>query len=65
MEKINPVTDEPLEDPHEYGYILINPKDNLENIDEEYIKILEKMPEKDRERFLEGKFSDVNDGGAY
>ena len=63
--KINPIDDEPLENPEDYDYLLMNPKDNLENIDEDYIKILQRMPKKDRERFLEGKFADVDDGAVY
>lgn len=62
---LDPVSDEPLDDPDDYGHLLINPRDNLDNIDEEYLKILMKMPEKDRERFLEGKFGDSSDGNAY
>lgn len=62
---LEPLEGEPLENANEYGHILMNPKDNLENIDEEYLKILQRMPERDRERFLEGKFSDQNDGQAY
>tara|TARA_R110000787_G_scaffold273466_2_gene381167 strand:+ start:65 stop:1117 length:1053 start_codon:yes stop_codon:yes gene_type:complete len=62
---LDPIESEPLLDPHEYGHILMNPRDNMENIDEEYLKILERMPVKDRERFLEGKFSDSSDGSAY
>lgn len=62
---LEPLEGEPLENADEYGHILMNPKDNLENIDEEYLKILERMPERDRQRFLEGKFSDESDGQAY
>ena len=65
IKNLNPIDDEAIENPEDYGYLLINPKDNLDNIDEEYLKILERMPEKDRERFLEGKFSDSSDGQAY
>jgi PBSX family phage terminase large subunit len=65
IKHLNPIDDEPLENPNDYGYLLINPKDNLENIDEEYLKILERMPQRDRERFLEGKFSDNSDGNCY
>jgi PBSX family phage terminase large subunit len=65
IKKQDPIESEPLDNPGDYGHILMNPKDNLANIDEEYIKILERMPAKDRERFLEGKFSDSSDGTAY
>ena len=43
----------------------MNPADNLDNIDDEYLQILEAMPEKERIRFLLGEFQDVNDGNAY
>jgi len=62
---LNPADDEPLEDAENYGTLLMNPKDNIENIDEEYLKILSKMPKKERERFLEGKFADSSDGQVY
>lgn len=65
IKKLDPLENEPLENPEEYAHFLMNPRDNLDNIDENYIKILEKMPEKERERFLEGRFSDSNDGQAY
>lgn len=65
IKKLNPLDDEPLLEPDNVASMLINPIDNLENIDDDYIKILEAMPEKDRQRFLEGLFSDDNDGAAY
>lgn len=65
IKQLDPIESEPLENPDDYGHILMNPKDNIVNIDEEYLKILERMPEKDRERFLEGKFSESDDGSAY
>lgn len=65
IKKVNPVESEPLKDPDKYGHLLMNPGDNIENIDEEYLELLKRMPEKDRERFLEGKFSESDDGLAY
>ena len=65
IKKLNPLDNEPLRDADEYGHLLMNPQDNIENIDEEYLKILERMPEKDRNRFLLGQFSDDSDGVAY
>ncbi len=62
---LDPIDNEPLENPEQYGHLLMNPTDNMENIDENYLKILEKMPEEDRERFLKGLFSDSDDGQAY
>jgi len=62
---LDPVESEPLEDPEDYACMVMNPKDNLENIDEDYLKMLAKMPEKERKRFLEGEFTNDDDGAAY
>lgn len=65
IEKLNPIDEEPLSNPEDYNHLMMNPKDNVENIDEDYIKLLERMPEKDRLRFLDGIFGDDSDGRAY
>lgn len=65
VRKLNPVSSEPLENPEKYGYLQMNPVDNKEHIDPEYLKILEAMPEADRNRFLHGMFSDSSDGQVY
>lgn len=52
-------------DPDDYVSILMNPKDNLQNIDENYLKLLSKLPEKDRQRFLNGEFQESDDGQVY
>lgn len=65
IKKLDPIDEVPLPDPENYQSMKINPKENLENIDEEYIKMLERMPEKDRIRFLEGDFIDHSDGVVY
>ena len=65
IKSVNPIEAEPLLEPDDYGHLLMNPKDNLENIDEEYLKILEQMPLKERNRFLNGEFSESDDGMAY
>ena len=63
--KLDPIDNEPLENPEEYASFLMNPVDNLENIDAEYLKILKSMPEAERNRFLYGLYSDESDGQAY
>lgn len=63
--KLDPIDGEPLKKPENFASLLMNPMDNLENIDEEYISLLEAMPEKDRQRFLEGLYLDSSDGQAY
>lgn len=65
IKKLDPVDDVPLMNPDDYNSLLMNPSDNLENIDEDYIKMLEAMPEKERNRFLLGLFNDESDGQVY
>jgi len=65
IRKLNPIDLEPLPDPENYASILMNPLDNMENIDDNYINILKAMPEKERERFMMGVFADDSDGQAY
>ncbi len=48
-----------------YASMLMNPHDNLDNIDEDYISLLNSLDEKQRKRFLLGEFTDDSDGSAY
>lgn len=63
IQHIEPKTDEPL-DKQEYVSMLINPKDNLVNLPEDYIKTLESLPDRERRRFLFGEFVKV-EGAVY
>ncbi len=65
IKKLNPADNEPLKYPENYQYMTMNPIDNLDNIDSEYISMLESLPKKERLRFLEGKFTDSDDGQVY
>ena len=65
IKKINPMDNEPLKDENNYTCMVMNPKDNLENIDSEYLEMLSSLPEKERARFLEGQFTDCDDGQVY
>ena len=49
----------------DYKHFLMNPIDNLDNIDSGYLGYLESLSEEDRNRFLYGKFREVDDGLAY
>lgn len=62
---LDPEENQPV-DTSRYASLLLNPKDNLDNIDPEYIdEILSQLPEKQRLRFEEGQFVDDYDGLAY
>lgn len=62
---LDPLTWEPRKDAHNYTSILMNPADNLENIDPDYLDILNNLPERDRQRFLRGEFTDDSNGSIY
>lgn len=61
---VHPETGEKV-DSGRYASMLMNPEDNLENIDEEYLSLLNSLDEKQRKRFLLGEFNDDSDGSAY
>ena len=63
VDKIDPDTDKPLSNPNNYVSLLMNPQDNIENIDPDYIPtILENLPPLLRQRFLLGEWgSDDSD----
>ena len=60
----NPKSESEL-DPNKYVSLLMNPTDNIANIDDEYLEILEAMPEKERQRFLLGQYTDADEGLIY
>ncbi len=56
VEKLDPHTRSPLPDPDNYASLVMNPGDNLANLPADYVKELEALPPKQRERFLHGRF---------
>lgn len=65
IEKRDPVTNQPAKNEFNYGFYLINPADNRDNIAPEYFEILEAMPPRQRNRFLLGQFADVDEGALW
>jgi hypothetical protein len=63
-QKIDPQDGEALSNPEEFISFRMNPEDNLDNIDPEYLKMLSKLPEKERKRFLLGEYDASNSGAA-
>lgn len=47
------------------GVCVINPLDNIQNLPKEYIGILEGLPKRQRERFLEGKYLSDIEGALW
>ncbi len=65
IEKIIPGTKDPLPYPDKYASLLMNPKDNAENLAEDYLEILEGLPEEEQNRFLHGIWAEGIFGGIY
>lgn len=63
--KVDPVSKAPISKPLNFGFYLINPGDNRENLPKEYLDLLDSMPTKERNRFLLGQFADDTDGALW
>ena len=61
---VDPQDGEMLPDHDDYISIQMNVQGNIANIDDDYIKMLEKMPALERKRFLDGEFDADNSGCA-
>lgn len=65
IEKKDPEDRKPLVDEFDVGFYLINPMDNVENLNPKYIQMLERMSERQRNRFLYGRFADDDEGALW
>lgn len=61
----DPKTGEPIANFDLYGSMQINPIDNLENLPDHYIQMLEGLPKRQRQRFLEGRFLKDVEGALW
>ena len=62
VEKIDPFTKKQVENPSDYAHFVMNPKDNLQNLDPNYLKTLAALPPSQRDRFLFGLFAGDEEG---
>ena len=60
IEKINPETKKPLDNPDDYDYIQLNPEDNAQNLTPGYLDTLKGLSAAQQRRFLLGEFGDDN-----
>lgn len=65
VQLVDPETKQVLNSPDEYAHFFMNPRDNSENISEDYLETLEGMSSRMRLRFLEGKFGDAIAGALF
>ena len=54
VEGVDPIDRKPLQNPEDYATIAMNPIDNIDNIDPDYLRQLEMLPQLQRDRFLHG-----------
>lgn len=59
VQKVDPDTKILLPHPEDYCHMQMNPSDNLENLSENYLKMLESLPPRLRKRFLSGEYGDA------
>ena len=62
VEKLDPVDRRPLVHPEWYHMLRMNPEDNLDHIDPDYVARLKELPERQRLRFLVGEWGQPGDG---
>lgn len=65
IELVDPDTRQPLRRPDDYKHIFMNPADNRANVDAGYIELLESLPERQRRRFLDGRYVSEIDGALW
>ena len=63
IENKDPISLKPLAE--KVPYLVMNPVDNMDNLPQGYIKRLERLPKKQRDRFLSGKFTLDVDGALW
>lgn len=65
IELIDPDSRQPLPNQEDYKHIYMNPADNRANVDEGYLRLLESLPERQRRRFLDGRYVAEIDGALW
>jgi len=63
-DKRDPVSRLPLDDPDNYAWIFLNPRDNP-HLSKDYLASLSRLPERQRKRFYEGVYIDDLDGALF
>lgn len=60
IRRVDPITEKPFADAESWGWMRMNPGDNLQNLAAGYLETLESMSERDRQRFLLGEFGQLS-----
>jgi hypothetical protein len=62
---VDPETKQPLANPGDYCVLKMNPKDNVENISDEYLKTLAGLSARMRRRFEFGEYADATPNALF
>lgn len=65
IEKRSPDSKASLENPEDYASMLMNPADNAANLPATYLKALQNLPKRKRDRFWDGKFGDDTENALW
>lgn len=65
IQKQDPESRKALKDPELYASLLMNPTDNLQNLPASYLRALDNMPKRQRDRFYLGKFGDETENALW
>lgn len=65
MEKRDPDKRTPVANPDNFNSLVMNPKDNEQNLPASYLEELQQMPEAMRRRFWLGQFADVSESALW
>jgi hypothetical protein len=65
FDKINPGDKKPIANAKTYARLQMNPCDNLDNLPNDYLQMLQGLPQQDQDRFLYGKYSDALDNAVF
>lgn len=57
LDHVDPVSKATLDNPQDYAWMQVNPRDNVQNIDPAYLASLERLPSRKRRRFLSGEYT--------
>ncbi|MES9841216.1 MAG: phage terminase large subunit [Candidatus Thiodiazotropha endolucinida] len=65
IQKKDPLTRKQVRRPDKFGHYFLNPSDNAENLDADYLEELQDLTGKERARFWLGQFTDESDGQLW
>lgn len=65
IEKVDPETRRPLNNPEDYAFLQMNPADNRANLSPAFLKRLDNLPKRQRQRFRDGLFGSEGENALW